>query len=350
MDAGPAKKLGLLLVNLSLAVFSVFCLLGLGELYFRAYHLSFGAITLDKQLGWKPTANYKYSGPLKNSDGSTYPASITTNDQGFRMYGDPASSRPKIFVVGDSFTQAMYASDDRTYYAVIGQQLNAEIFAYGIAGAGTLQEYLALDRYFDQISPGLVLWQYCANDFVNNSYDLELNSRIDNNGVVRPYLEDNAVVYRLPKPYPGIAAFLAAHSYLFQFTMGKIYTIRAKNSQESVEDKMAAEGLAYPPFAESYQATKQIMSMVKQRAGNTPIVTFECDTLSPNSSAALRQISAELGLPFIDPVDRALVEARQQNQSIFGEDTVHWNEAGHALVGETIAAYLAEQYPWLVNK
>src|SRR5437867_3136868 len=103
---------------------------------------------------------------------------------GFRRFGDPSSSRPKLLVVGDSFTHALEVSDDKTYYALLGDRLGAEVFAYGAGGYGTLQESLVLDEYVDIIKPDAILWQFCSNDFVNN--DLELESMSYYNSTKRP--------------------------------------------------------------------------------------------------------------------------------------------------------------------
>jgi alkylation response protein AidB-like acyl-CoA dehydrogenase len=39
---------------------------------------------------------------------------------------------------------------------------------YGGHGYGTLQEYLVIDKYIDEIKPDLILLQVCSNDFTNN--------------------------------------------------------------------------------------------------------------------------------------------------------------------------------------
>jgi len=60
-------------------------------------------------------------------------------------------------------------SDEDTYYAIIKRKLDAEVFAYGAGGFGTLQEYMILDRYVDMIHPSLILWQFCLNDFITTT-------------------------------------------------------------------------------------------------------------------------------------------------------------------------------------
>jgi len=49
---------------------------------------------------------------------------------------------------------------------------------------------MVLDQYVDFIDPAIILWQYSGNDIINNSYELERSSYINNNGMRRPYLTE----------------------------------------------------------------------------------------------------------------------------------------------------------------
>ena len=77
---------------------------------------------------------------------------------------------------------------------LIRRLLDVEVFMYAGPGYGTLQEYLALDRYLPEVRPDLVLVQLCRNDAVNNLWALERSSYLNNNLMVRPYLEGERIV------------------------------------------------------------------------------------------------------------------------------------------------------------
>ncbi len=128
---------------------------------------------LDPRLGWRSTPNFRYQGTGLESDGSTYFLTVTKNSLGFRAFGDLSSSKPKILVIGDSYTEALEVSDDQTYYTLIGRILGCEVFAIGSGGYGSLQEYMLLDQFKDLTIPNLILWQFCFNDFMNNCYRLD---------------------------------------------------------------------------------------------------------------------------------------------------------------------------------
>lgn len=76
------------------------------------------------------------------------------DEHGFRLAGAAAGRRlARVLVIGDSFTHAREVSDDRTYYFLLSRALPAAVFAYGVAGYGTLLEYLALRRLPPVVRP-----------------------------------------------------------------------------------------------------------------------------------------------------------------------------------------------------
>ena len=181
-------------------VVSAAIMLGLGELTIRSIHLlrdgipffesvdggRIGPISLDQELGWKATEHYQETLIERTNAGRPYSVRRSQKQYGFRQFGDLDSKKMRLLVIGDSFTHATAVSDDRTYHALLAQLLDVEVFAYGAGGYGTLQELMILDRYIDIIRPDVILWQYCANDFINNDNELERLSLVNNNGWVRP--------------------------------------------------------------------------------------------------------------------------------------------------------------------
>jgi hypothetical protein len=194
-------------------VVSAAIMLGLGELTIRSIHLlrdgipffesvdggRIGPISLDQELGWKATEHYQETLVERTNAGRPYSVRRSQKQYGFRQFGDLDSKKMRLLVIGDSFTHATAVSDDRTYHALLAQLLDVEVFAYGAGGYGTLQELMILDRYIDTIRPDVILWQYCANDFINNDNELERLSLVNNNGWVRPYLQKGQVLLLSPK-------------------------------------------------------------------------------------------------------------------------------------------------------
>jgi hypothetical protein len=297
-------------------------------------------IAIDTRMGWRAAFNYRYDGPRSNVDGTTYEVHVTSDDQGFRMFGDPGSRRPKIFVVGDSFTQAVQVSDSATYFAIIGRDLGAEIFAYGVGGHGSLQKYLALDEYIDRIRPDLLVWQYCSNNFVKTSFELESQSVLNNNRLVRPYLEGDQVVYRLPVADPlGLRTFWGLKSRALYAVLSRWDSYdTAQHAASSIETTIQQEGLALPAFRQAVETTDRIMGMVRARVGSLPIVAFNCDDSEPYAQA-WEAISARYDIHFFRDVAQSLGDAEALGQMIRVTDG-HWNETGDRLIAMALEPHV----------
>jgi hypothetical protein len=302
-----------------------------------------GPITLDDTLGWRATENYRFDGFQKDAGGARYPVHIAQNEYGFRMFGHVRSKRPKILVMGDSFTHAANVSDDKTYYAYIRDSLSVEVFTYGGSGYGTLQEFLVLDRYLDLIEPDLILWQYCSNDFINNSAELEIESKWNNNGLVRPYWVSGQIVYVLPKKYSErIRSFALEYSRLLYFIFSRVDRALAHLPLESIETQIEAEGAGHPGFARSVLVTDDLMSKVRARAGQIPVVAFAVNFGDGHAvyTEAFSQVSSHYGILFFGDVEVAIRAAEDKGIVVRAADSAHWNETGHQIVGEVLAHYL----------
>ena len=65
----------------------------------------------------------------------------------------------------------------------------------GGGGYGTLQQYLLIKKYFDEIKPTIIIHQFCENDFENNTKQIEKNSILYSQYYFRPYLINDKIVY-----------------------------------------------------------------------------------------------------------------------------------------------------------
>jgi hypothetical protein len=333
-------------------LFSTLVSLALGELAIRATHLlrdgipfsevpsgRVGPIMLDPHLGWRATAHYKQDLLDTTQRGVVYRVHRSQGPQGFRSYGDVRARRPKVLVIGDSFTHASAVSDDKTYHALLRKKLGLEVFAYGAGGYGTLQEYLILDEVFNDIRPTMLLWQFCSNDFINNDHALEVASTRHNNGWTRPYWEDGHIVFRSPKPASmQIREWIHHHSRFLYFLVSRVDRLRAQAASESVERVIARKGMAHPEFARSVHITDELMGQVRARVGAIPIYAFSCDADQPYT-AAFETIASHHGIQYLKDVPDSVQEALDKGLDVLASDG-HWNELGHALIAEKLAKHL----------
>ena len=337
----------------TIATVCVMCLLVIGgEIAFRAYHAIAhmksrttpakkrpNALSFNDELGWVPTGNYKLIKTKTDASGHRYAVNFQTNEDGFRIFGNPEEEhKKKVWFLGDSFTYAKVVSNNKTYYGRLKDTLPIEVFAFGCSGYGTLQEYMILDKYLDDIRPDIIIVQFCSNDFINNSYELELRSNRNNNGMRRPYFINNEIIYRLPKHFPRMRGLVNTYSQFLYFILHRIDRLHAR-SPRSVEDLIAANA-SYPFFRESVEITDHIVKKMMLRIHPTTLVyAFSVDDSAPYYDE-FKNISARNGIYFIDDIPQAIYDAERQGITTRAADKAHWNEAGHQIAATALQSYL----------
>ncbi len=296
----------------------------------------------DNLLGWKPKGNYVYEGQMQGDDGASYPVHFTTQTNGFRRYPLTINeSSKRLLLIGDSFTQAVEVSDDKTFYAVLEQELELPVFAYGMAGYGTLQEYLVLDKYLDTIDPEIVLLQFCSNDFIDNELELERQANYFV-GQRRPYLQsDGSMLYASPLSRWDC---LTDHSCLLRKVKQiwrKLQARHADKADESAESQIAQHGLQYKWYQSAVDKTLRLLRRIKERVGpERKLAILLADPFQPHREQ-LKGICQKLNIPLID-FPKVQFDQLKKEKSLHSHDGYHWNEAGHQLVAEAVLQFLQE--------
>jgi lysophospholipase L1-like esterase len=296
-------------------------------------------LTIDNELGWLPSPNYFFDGNKIDASGKSYSVKIQINDQGFRIFGNPREkNKNKVLFLGDSYTHAMEVSNNKTYYGLLSNALPMEVFAFGGGGYGTLQEYMILDKYVDEIGPDIIVIQFCYNDFINNDYELELRSNKNNNGMRRPYLIRNQIIYKVPKRYADIRDEINKHSLFLYYLISRIDKIKAEHTS-SVEEIIEEKGKTCPFFKESVDITEQILKKIKSRVPSTTrVYAFSIDDNQPYYDE-FKKISEQSGIHFIDGIPQAIRAAQQKGITTRFEDGAHWNETGHKIAADVLQHY-----------
>lgn len=172
-------------------------LLAIGEIYGAFFIADKRLYRFDEVLGWAPKSDFSYDRMRTDVAGNAHRVRLTTDEHGFRLWGDPDNEKPRILFIGDSVTGDPNMSDEDAYFGRVSELVDAEVFAIG-GGYGTLQQLMVLREYADTIKPDLFVLQFCTNDFSNNSLYLESPSIVRNQKNLRPYLDGDEIVYRLP--------------------------------------------------------------------------------------------------------------------------------------------------------
>ncbi len=214
------------------------------------------------------------------------------------------------------------------------------MFAYGVENYGTLQEYLVLDRYVDMIKPDPVIWQYCYNDFVNNDPEIEGSRGLPVDIRQRPYWVNGKVVQVTPQSLAGpVRRFAYRYSRFLVFALSRMGRLYERYVADDTESAIASLGERHPGFHRAASTTRELMAMVRSRVGAVPIVAFNCKAVEPYNTA-LRDISREHDILFLDEIAASIESAAQRGEDVFHADGAHWSEEGHRVVGEALAEHL----------
>ncbi len=296
---------------------------------------------IDEILGWKPKANYqaRYQMVEFGEDARKYDVSYTTSEHGFRQWGDVNSSKHKILFVGDSYVQSVEVSDEKTFYHIIGDSLDIEVFAFGQAGYGTLQQKIILDQYVGIINPDLILLQTCDNDLIDNHAPLEYNSSYKV-GLRRPYYDKKGNI-SYHKAMPRWQEIIDKFKFLGVLRKKIMNTVADKDAKSS-QVLMAELGEDYIPYKESLEITKKVLEDIKSSLGETSIVAWSASAYEPQLTA-FETMSLAAGIPFEAHMGKRIQEYKWGGKNVLTQDGYHWSELGQEKIAEmlikTISSY-----------
>lgn len=351
----------MILKNLKYIVASTAILLALliisGELITRI----FGATIVyeyNKILGWQPKKKFSQKISVIDKSGEKYFVNYSTNEFGFREFGDPRNDKKRILFVGDSWTGDPNTSDEDAFFAIVKNNLPVEVFAIGAGGYGTLQELMLIKEYAEVIKPDILVLQYCDNDIINNSFKLEGPSITRNQKNLRPYWVDNQIEYRFPSG--NLYIFLYKNSRLFRSIDGVLSTIQYQMYKgyyppqykayeaygafwQDLPPELASEILDLKSAAVS--DTQFLLSEMKRILPlSTKLITFAANTDDPEELRIWQTISENAGFVTYPSVSMKVDAAEKKGAIVRVYDGAHWNRLGNKIAGEELVKIIRRDF------
>lgn len=274
-----------------------------------------------------------------------FDVAIRHGPRGFRMpefSRDPGTTDGTVHVFGDSFTwgwgvETGEVLTDKLRHALPGHAVHN----YGINASGTaLQVKLFESEVAADVAPGdRVVLMFFYNDFFDNTHATRLHGRVEGDRVVEVTPESDFG--------PSFGIWLKEHSYLANFG-AHVWDLQKAN-RHAMAQREAADPRGPGPTAEHIRVTGHFLSRfrglcderkaeltvvwvpdsrdVKARAAGQPSTFF----------AAFLAMTQALGITVFDPTD-AFVAAGTTEAALYFDGDEHWTPAGHALIGELLAA------------
>lgn len=403
----PRRKPALL-ANLAITAASLCLSLILAELALRS------VVPLDSRrpfefriphpiLGWslQPNTTYLYKTP----EGTV---SVTYNSEGWRDVEHDVEKSEEVFrilVLGDSFMEANSVELENTFHRQIEKLAreagnNVEVINMGVAGYGTLQEYLVFQHMGQLYEPDLVLVGFFdGNDVINNSW--ELSSILTEKGQVtnaRPFLDLNkpetwAIT---PVDFEGAQRSYAENKASLEARKNKLTEklallrlltsqiaripvpddlINQESQQEAVERsryELALMGVNYcvepAEFTRAWDATERIFARFKEEveAYGAKLVVFTVPAVEEVSLEYMKSVIADVDYPdklcleeapgharlnrMLTDLDINQISLLSDFQTVMRKDQInlyqsdlHWNPTGHALAAKRVVSELTRQ-------
>ncbi|NWF68875.1 MAG: hypothetical protein HXY40_07305 [Chloroflexi bacterium] len=292
---------------------------------------------------------------------------------GFRM-PERAAERYDIIALGDSFTEATNAA--RPWPDVLVAASGLSVRNLGFRGYGPVQEARVLSEYGLRDNAATIVVGY----FEGN----DLSNVIDSTDYVEPRVarqqfapfDPTQEIWRTqnagPFPLPvrvsinGAITEMALLDDYWSWLNATVADFAQSANMRALEavwrGMQAAVGdaclvIAYFPTAPHIYAPyivaqdrAQMMATVRAMTISAPgapleyggaIAYEEAITRLNNQRDALAALAQRLGLAFVDLVPAFQAAAARGEILYYAYDT-HWNQAGHDLAGQAIAAYLAQ--------
>lgn len=351
-------------------------------------------------LGWvlQPNTTYLYEIP----EGLV---SVTYNSKGWRDLEHDVEKPDGIFrilVLGDSFIEANSVKFEDTFHRHVEELAraagnNVEVINMGVAGYGTLQEYLVFQYIGHLYNPDLVLVGFfTGNDVINNS--LELASILTEEGQVtnaRPFLDLSASArWKItPVDFEGAQRSYAKHMASLEANRNKLIEklvllrlltagiaripvpefLKIQESQLKPVDKshqeLALMGVNYcvepAEYTRAWDAIERIFARFKEEveAYGGKLVVFTVPALEEVSLEYMEAVTANVAYPDKLCLDEAPGQARLSRmlteldieqisllpdfRRVMREDGInlyqsdlHWNPKGHAVAAESVVSEL----------
>jgi hypothetical protein len=381
--------------ELILAALVAIVLPALADLALRIGNVQFNSqlYTADQQRGWalRPGAE-----GLVADETRQY---VRINSHGFhdveRGYEKPANT-VRIAVLGNSWTEAMQVPLDKNYCSVLERKLTklycyegerVEVLNFGVSGYSTAQELLLLRQEVWKYHPdAIIVAFYSARDIANNVRQFN-NAAEPEQSPYFVYRDGRLVLDDSFRALPAvqkrqimmqkIRGLVNDHVLVLQAVNALVRYGRGKIAMAAVKERAGEAGVntlehsiyaapAQPALQEAWRVTEGLLVTMRDEAkahgaefrivtlANRPQVIPDHEKRMAFMQALgvsdlayaderIKNFGERVGISVTNlaPALSAYSEAHHVYLNGFNETNLgggHWNETGHRLAGETIAA------------
>lgn len=287
----------------------------------------------DEELGW--VLNPAKKRVVKsNACGETVVRDAAASK--YLMKVPRSASGTTVLFLGDSFTQGTEVSTDQLYYSVFEAKSNGRyrVYAAGVGGYGTPQEYLLLKKVVEAANPRVLFWQLTSNDVAENVFHGRDLSTVQK---PRPYYDPATSRFTIRNP----STWILQHSELAKYALGELLKIDRRHEfglyrllllGSNVDATEAAQR-----EARGLDVMDRLVGRVVREHPGVKVIGFAADETSP---AAYRQIFEKHGALFVPDLPRSI--RRPGARVDCAPVDSHWNHEGNRVAGELLLEFVLE--------
>ncbi|MBI3036462.1 SGNH/GDSL hydrolase family protein [Candidatus Woesearchaeota archaeon] len=367
----------LLLLGITLLV----CAL-LIEVFFRTYWPYKSIYVPDDQLNYKPKPNFE--SVYKSPEGDV---KFWTNNEGFVNHDPKKEKEPgttRIFIVGDSFVEALYTEKESHFTTLLQNKLNGlgekyEVVSYGTSSWGTDNEYKYITTQAIEYSPDVIVLAYYQNDLQNVAASRLF--KVEGGNVIPTDVGGTRLGNKIKKLvtrcsfYSSFCSYFQIHAGGFKFLHPILhrlgFSVGEGNASIFEVDYSAQPYLIEPPrqsmeaIEDAWKKTELLINEIRkasEQKGATLVLAYvpakweigegqyrnflKNHNLTENEAdmnafrKRLQEISSRNSIQFIDPTD-AFAAEEKGGKSLY-QSFVHFTKEGDRLFAEELYEGLNE--------
>jgi hypothetical protein len=301
---------------------------------------------LDDELGWRHTPNARRV--FVNELGEA--AEVRQNAYGHRGRTFPLAKSPgklRVLVLGDSFTEGVQVGEDDLFTALLERgDPRLEVLNAGVAGYGTVQEYLYLARDGLAHNPDVVLLLIFENDLTDNCLSAYAGfgprpHAVFRDGAVRITRHPDPgefLKYTLPVPF---ADTLNRHSLLFYVLNDRVYRRLRAAEMHAMQGTDRERTKACGRYEVMFGLLEELAALLSARGIRLGLVLVPSREQAEHGRAPVLEpivdYSARRGIAHLSLLPRF---SREIDTRPYFPADIHWTRRGHRLAAEEISGFL----------
>lgn len=241
-----------------------------------------------------------------------------------------------VLFVGDSFTQGTEVSSGDLYYDVFEKNGGGHyaVWAAGVGGFSTAQEYLLLNKVFDLVKPRIIIWQMSDNDVAENVY---IGTDISTVQKPRTYYDPLRDSFALRNP----AVWILQHSEAAKYLYGELMKVDRSHpfGMQSAVVWLTTSDSSTPIEQVERRGLEVARTLIKKAINahpNTLFIGFDSGLQYDRDYQQLVEQQGGLYVSALTARMRKVSPARLD----CGPIDSHWNRQGNRIAGELLLQYL----------